>query len=317
MLYRLRQALLHHLPDKPAIMMEPVEPNKEDCCNSGCNPCIFDVYEKQLLLYKRFLRGDKIVKPVRNAISQLSYAKFSLTKSVKVSNVHKLLLFQQTLLDNNSEVHWNPGDHFLLKYTDDFNNCSRAFSPLKPSLCCDDKHEMENNDFAIIVKKYDNGIVSNYLYNLIPNDITLWRGPYGSFEINLTLNCIIMIAQGTGILPFISIIDKYLDNEDNLTKIILYYCCKNYDEILFRDKLYAYKCYWNFTYKIFLNHHSPDDKPKYLEPIFNHKLRSTNLSELLPLSGNDQFLISGSTLFMSEYQQSIKTLCPVVNIKLF
>ncbi|CAB3243841.1 unnamed protein product [Arctia plantaginis] len=40
-------------------MEKPVEPNKEDCCNSGCNPCIFDIYEKQLKIYEQYLQNGK------------------------------------------------------------------------------------------------------------------------------------------------------------------------------------------------------------------------------------------------------------------
>ncbi|MGB7480124.1 MAG: oxidoreductase-like domain-containing protein [Burkholderiaceae bacterium] len=33
----------------------PVPPALEDCCGSGCNPCIFDVYEDALERYRQRL----------------------------------------------------------------------------------------------------------------------------------------------------------------------------------------------------------------------------------------------------------------------
>jgi hypothetical protein len=32
--------------------LPPVEPALEDCCRSGCNPCVFDLYEEALERYR-------------------------------------------------------------------------------------------------------------------------------------------------------------------------------------------------------------------------------------------------------------------------
>ncbi|TFW19320.1 oxidoreductase [Massilia arenosa] len=33
----------------------PVQPDPEDCCRSGCNPCVFDLYDEALARYEREL----------------------------------------------------------------------------------------------------------------------------------------------------------------------------------------------------------------------------------------------------------------------
>jgi hypothetical protein len=33
----------------------PAEPALEDCCRSGCNPCVFDLYEQALERYEQAL----------------------------------------------------------------------------------------------------------------------------------------------------------------------------------------------------------------------------------------------------------------------
>ncbi len=33
----------------------PVQPDLEDCCRSGCVPCVFDLYEEALARYEREL----------------------------------------------------------------------------------------------------------------------------------------------------------------------------------------------------------------------------------------------------------------------
>ena len=35
------------LPEKPE------EPSQSDCCGSGCNPCVFDIYEQELKIWKK------------------------------------------------------------------------------------------------------------------------------------------------------------------------------------------------------------------------------------------------------------------------
>ncbi|KAM3962926.1 NADH-cytochrome b5 reductase-like [Aphomia sociella] len=278
-------------------MKQPIEPNKEDCCNSGCNPCIFDVYEKQLALYKKYQEtGETSDTIVANAISQIEYTTFIVISNTEMIFSHNLVSFKKVSYETNQEVFWKPGDHFLVKCNS--GSCTRAYTPLKLKL-----HNKENVEFSVIVKRYTNGLVSNYLCDLKPGDTTLWRGPYGSYEIVPNkFSRIIIIAQGTGILPFISIIENILYNEEDMTKVVLYYCCQNIDTVLFRAKLYSLKSYWNFIYKIYISQPAENKHLKYQEPTVNHKLNFDDIVQLKPYSVQDQFLICGSQNFMREYE---------------
>lgn len=40
-------------PQQPARPQPPVAPALDDCCRSGCNPCVFDLYEDALERYER------------------------------------------------------------------------------------------------------------------------------------------------------------------------------------------------------------------------------------------------------------------------
>ncbi|CAK1603990.1 unnamed protein product [Parnassius mnemosyne] len=280
-------------------MKQPEEPNKEDCCNSGCSPCIFEVYEKQLRLYKNFQECGEILDQKENGISQLEYTTFTVINVNSLCDFHKIITFKKLNKEKNEiqKIWWNPGDHFLLKYCFDTGSCTRAYTPIKMT-----PHSQEF-DFSIIVKQYHTGLVSKYLHSLKEGDQTLWRGPFGSYEIIPNkYTRLIMLAQGTGITPFISIIDKILNNEDDFTKIVLFYCCSSEDKILLRNELYTYKSFWNFTYKIFLNSLSKNGAHKYHEPVHNQKLKYDDLLVLKPFTINDQFLLCGSKLFINEYK---------------
>lgn len=290
-------------------MEKPVEPNKEDCCNSGCNPCIFDIYEKQLKKYEKCLQnGETSILSEDNGILQLEYTNFIVTKNENLCESHNLLAFKRQSI-NSKKIWWKPGDHFLYKFTASKETCTRAYTPIAL------KNETKDNyDFAIIVKKYDNGVVSTHLCSLSDGNVTLWRGPYGQYEIKPNkFHRIVMIAQGTGIAPFITIIDHILNNEDDMTKMILFYCCKNLDTILFRDELYRYNSYWNFNYEIFLSEMSNEVKVRYQEPIKNNKLNSMYIFNIKPFLDNDQFLLCGSLQFNKTYETFIRGEMPYPN----
>jgi hypothetical protein len=39
-------------------MNPPVEPELEDCCRSGCTPCVFDLYAEALERYEAWLAAQ-------------------------------------------------------------------------------------------------------------------------------------------------------------------------------------------------------------------------------------------------------------------
>lgn len=41
----------------------PVQPDLEDCCRSGCVPCVFDLYEDALARYERELAAWEAANP--------------------------------------------------------------------------------------------------------------------------------------------------------------------------------------------------------------------------------------------------------------
>lgn len=43
-------------PDDPA-PVPPVQPDIEDCCRSGCTPCVFDLYEDAMDRYRAQLKA--------------------------------------------------------------------------------------------------------------------------------------------------------------------------------------------------------------------------------------------------------------------
>jgi hypothetical protein len=39
-------------PPRPPAPVPPVRPGADECCHSGCNPCVFDLYEEEMERYR-------------------------------------------------------------------------------------------------------------------------------------------------------------------------------------------------------------------------------------------------------------------------
>ncbi|XP_030752998.1 NADH-cytochrome b5 reductase-like [Sitophilus oryzae] len=279
----------------------PVKPNDSDCCNSGCNPCIFDVYEAQLKKYKNF----QIISEKRNCITSTSYTVFKLLNIEKHTTDSYLYTFEYVHSNSNDSqcekdkltLFYEPGQYFLLKSPiDDGKSFCRAYTPIfiedQPSL-----------QFTIVVKIYENGKMSKYLKLLEKGSETLWRGPYGDFRVNFSWKNILFIAQGTGIAPVYSILCAMLENEECYTVINLSFCC-TIDNIILHDKIYSLAHYWNFKYELFIS--NPTNKTfskKYNEIVHNCKLKKCNIESFIKSAKNIKFIICGSELFSESIQQ--------------
>jgi hypothetical protein len=44
-------------PDDDPRPVPPVRPDNDECCASGCDPCIFDLYDDAMLRYQAELRA--------------------------------------------------------------------------------------------------------------------------------------------------------------------------------------------------------------------------------------------------------------------
>ena len=45
----------------------PVQPALEDCCRSGCTPCVFDLYEDAMERYRVQLAAWQMRQPISHA----------------------------------------------------------------------------------------------------------------------------------------------------------------------------------------------------------------------------------------------------------
>lgn len=299
-------------------MEPPPKPDESDCCNSGCNRCILDVYEEQLKKYKNKTLNTKDTNK-KNCMSLTTYATFKFIKRVEHTADTCLLTFQyidkRYSNDSCEQLYliYKPGQHFLLKghsYYDKNDQFSRAYTPIP----------IENNDplsFTIVIRLYEGGSMSQFIKKLKLNALTLWRGPYGDFEISYKFKYILLIAQGTGIAPIFAVIHDILRNEECETFLKLFFCCRTETDILLRNELYEFSSFWNFSYEIFLSN-ACDIKCKYNEVIHSNRLHVSTIRAYLEdkLNKNIQILVCGSEIFNQDMLEKVLS-CNVEREQIF
>lgn len=276
-------------------MEPPIRPNDSDCCGSGCDPCIFDVYEKQLKIYEASKNNGALASaPSKNCLSLTSYTEFSLIDRKPHTNSTFLFTFCYETNNPDANLSYRPGQHFLL--LGETRKFTRAYTPMSA--------QPERCTFTTLIKLYDDGIMSNYLKRLQIHSKTLWRGPYGDYVLNFNYKYILGIAQGTGIAPIYAVFSVMVGNEDCETFLKLFCCYRDWDDILLRDELYALASNWNFTYDVFLSSSRDGlmNRAKYNEALHTRRLCAGDMERYL--AGKDitktQILICGSKKF-SEY----------------
>uniref|UniRef100_G1Q1S9 NADH-cytochrome b5 reductase-like n=2 Tax=Myotis lucifugus TaxID=59463 RepID=G1Q1S9_MYOLU len=159
------------------LQLRPVEPLPSQCCGSGCSPCVFDLYDRDLARWeaaraskdRSLLRG----KEAPNFPSKLSPETFL---AFRISAMDKLT--QDTYrvrfaLPGSSQLGLRPGQHLILRGIVDGLEIQRAYTPISPVNA--------EGYFEVLIKCYQTGLMSRYVESLKEGDTAFWRGPFGNF----------------------------------------------------------------------------------------------------------------------------------------
>ncbi|XP_039742930.1 NADH-cytochrome b5 reductase-like isoform X7 [Pteropus medius] len=103
------------------LQLRPVEPLPSQCCGSGCSPCVFDLYHRDLARWeaaraskdRSLLRG----KESQSCPSKLSTETFLAFHISAMDRITKDTYRVQFALPGNSQLNLRPGQHLILRYT--------------------------------------------------------------------------------------------------------------------------------------------------------------------------------------------------------
>lgn len=213
----------------------PKTPLDEDCCGSGCTPCIFDVHKTLLKEWESRETQNVKVKTSNNLLSPLSYQVFMVTDISETSEDYFLVYLKHSecKIRNDVSLHITPGQYVILH-----SWCkSRPYTPIAWTY----------NKLIFLVKLYKQGEFSLCLKNAPIGSAIDIRGPYGDFKyISNSFRQIVMFSIGSGIASLYPIAKMIVDDETELTRIHLVAGFRSVAHVPLKKELRHLTDYWNF-----------------------------------------------------------------------
>lgn len=103
------------------LQLRPVEPLPSQCCGSGCSPCVFDIYQRDLARWEaaraskdRSLLSREETQSCPSKLSPETFLAFLISAVDRLTEDTYLVRFA---LPGNSQLGLRPGQHLILRYT--------------------------------------------------------------------------------------------------------------------------------------------------------------------------------------------------------
>ncbi|XP_014670382.1 PREDICTED: NADH-cytochrome b5 reductase-like [Priapulus caudatus] len=280
--------------DGIVLSSKPLEPMVEDCCGLGCTPCVFDIYEQEVVAWKKQCGFLKYQDPTTHCDKQkfLDKAKYTSFQLISLSAISPDTNIFRFNIPNGGSLHLNPGQHLILRGKFGGRTLTRQYTPISGV--------SERGYFDVIIKLYPHGKMSRFVKTWNVGDTIEWRGPFGEFLYKAnSYRRVVMIAGGTGITPMMQVIPQILDNDEDETFVRLIYSNRDYDGVLLKSRLDSRKDMWNFTVLYVLTKASQDVcAVKYGDNILFGCINKELLEkELKVADGKQLVLICGTKSF--------------------
>ncbi|OQU97844.1 Cytochrome b5-like Heme/Steroid binding domain-containing protein [Cladophialophora immunda] len=203
-----------------------------------------------------------------------SYRKFPLSKKEELSRNVLRLVFA---LPKPSDVLNLPtGQHVSVRADIDGQSVTRSYTPISNST--------DEGVIDLIVKVYEQGVLTRHLASLQVGDHLEFRGPLGPMKYRTGLcSHIGMIAGGTGITPMYQIIRAICEDASDKTTVSLLYANNVEGDIILRAQLdhWAAQCPTKFNVSYVLLH--PPREWKHCTGLVTKEL----IREKLPITAPD------------------------------
>ncbi|OBZ66024.1 NADH-cytochrome b5 reductase 2 [Grifola frondosa] len=119
----------------------------------------------------------------------------------------------------------------------------RPYTPVSPSYA--------EGELAFLIKRYEEGKMSQHIHSLKPGDKLAIKGPIMKFPFKINeFQEIGMIAGGTGITPMYQVLEYALADKSNKTKFTLIFANISERDILLREEFDALKAKYPDTFNV-------------------------------------------------------------------
>nr|KAF6382656.1 hypothetical protein mPipKuh1_009004 [Pipistrellus kuhlii] len=282
------------------LQLRPAEPLPSQCCGSGCSPCVFDLYARDLARWeaaraskdRSLLRG----KELPNLPSRLSPETFLAFRISALDRLTQDTYRVRFALPGSSQLGLQPGQHLILRGIVDGLEIQRAYTPISPANA--------EGYFEVLIKCYQTGLMARYVESLRAGDTAFWRGPFGNFFYKPNqYGELLMLASGTGLAPMVPLLHSITDNAEDETFVTLVGCFKTFEGIYLKTFLQEQARFWNVrTFFVLSQESSPEQLPwSYREKTRFGRLGQDLVDELLGSCRRKPFaLVCGSAEFTKD-----------------
>ncbi|KAJ2851645.1 NADH-cytochrome b5 reductase-like [Coemansia brasiliensis] len=220
----------------------PSKPDPDECCHSGCTPCILDTYKEQLeeyehtvadfqKQYQRAIAGKSVNVPTRNdrlscgILNPLEFRKVRIMHIDQPCMHSRLLVLEATALD----FILAQGEHIHIRATlADGKRITRPFTPVM----------LEAEDGIVrphlFIRLYNNELSAS-LKQLQAGDSVMLRGPIRT-HVNLTQafsnGLCVLVAGGSGIAPIFQALQfAHVNTSYKNKRIVTFHCARNEESL--------------------------------------------------------------------------------------
>ncbi|KAF4021763.1 hypothetical protein G4228_013774 [Cervus hanglu yarkandensis] len=282
------------------LQLRPVEPLPSQCCGSGCSPCVFDLYQRDLARWEaaRASKDRSLLRreETQSCPSKLSPETFLAFLISAVDRLTKDTYLVRFALPGNSQLGLRPGQHLILRGTVGDLEIQRAYTPISPANA--------EGYFEVLIKCYQTGLMSQYVKSWKAGDTAFWRGPFGGFFYKPNqYGELLMLAAGTGLAPMLPILQSVTDNAEDKTFITLVGCFKTFEGIYMKTFLQEQARFWNVrTFFVLSQENSLEQLPwSYRDRTHFGRLDRDLLEELVGSCRRRPFaLVCGSAEFTKD-----------------
>nr|XP_033772164.1 NADH-cytochrome b5 reductase-like isoform X2 [Geotrypetes seraphini] len=261
--------------DEDWLSLRPVEPLPNQCCGSGCKPCVFDVYQKELAQWEEakekndsslLTKKKEEVKSDLLLLNSDTFTAFKLSCVERLTSDTNLYRFE---LPRGRSLQLSLGQHIVLRGMVNGLEVQRAYTPINPVNA--------ENYFEVIIK-------------------------YGQ---------LLMLTSGTGLAPMLPILQCITENEEDETFVTLVGCFSTVESIYMKSLLQDLARYWNISiFYVLSKETSVENLPwSCRENTHIGRVNSDILHSVMDLCRRKPFvLICGSVTFNNDMLSFLESL---------
>ncbi|CAI5777112.1 NADH-cytochrome b5 reductase-like isoform X1 [Podarcis lilfordi] len=290
------------------LSLKPKEPLPSQCCGSGCKPCVYDTYQDELEQWEKAkAKKDRSLltrKKQQCSNSELTPETFTAFIISSVDQLTEDTYQYKFELPGNSSLGLSLGQHIVLRGLVNGLEVQRAYTPITPVNA--------EGYFEVLIKCYEDGLMSQYVKSWKEGDSVCWRGPFGGFPYSANqYGELLMLASGTGLAPMLPILQYITENEDDETFVTLVGCFRNFENIYMKPLLQEQSRFWNIrAFYVLSQEHSLENLPwSFQKNTHLGRINEDVIKSMVNTCRRQPYvLICGSVTFSEEMERSLKAI---------